>query len=90
MCGFNKKVQGPKTTAFLATLCPDQCSMGEESSSAFFSSELTDGKLNLLRHFISSAVRSGGLAAIVGANKRGSLSLSDTSRATRSTSSILT
>lgn len=60
--------------------------MGEDSSSAFISSELSDGKPNLLQQLICSAVGDGGLAAIVGAYKRGSLSLSDTCFANRSTS----
>ena len=73
---------------FLATLCPNQCSMGEDSSSTFISSELSEGKPNLLQQLICSAVTlgDGGLAAIVSAYKRGSLSLSDTCIANRSTS----
>ena len=48
-----------------------------DSSSTFISSELSDGKPNLLQQLICSAVTVGdrGLAAIVGAYKRGSLSL---------------
>ena len=59
-----------------------------DSSSTFISSELSDGKPNLLQQLICSAVTvgDGGLAAIVGAYKRGSPSLSDTCVANRSTS----
>ena len=59
-----------------------------DSSSTFISSELSDGKPNLLQQLICSAVTvgDGGLAAIVGAYKRGSLSFSDTCVANRSTS----
>ena len=62
--------------------------MGEDSSSIFISSELSDSKPNLLQQLICSAVKvgDGGLAAIVGAYKRGSLLLSDTCFANRSTS----
>ena len=62
--------------------------MGEDSSSTLISSELSDGKPNLLQQLICSAVTvgNGGLAAIVSAYKRGSLSLSDTCFANRSTS----
>ena len=62
--------------------------MGEDSSSTFISSELSDGKPNLLQQLFCSAVtvRDGGLAAIVGAYKRGSLSFSNTCFANRSTS----
>ena len=59
-----------------------------DSSSTFISSEFSDGKPNLLQQLVCSAVTvgDGGLAAIVGAYKRGSLSLSDTCVANRSTS----
>ena len=59
-----------------------------DSSSTFISSELSDGKPNLLQQLICSAVTEGdgGLAAIVGAYKRGSPSLSATCVANRSTS----
>jgi len=43
--------------------------MEKDSSSAFICSELSDGKTNLLQHFVSSAVGDGGLEAIVGAYK---------------------
>ena len=43
--------------------------MGKDSSSAFVSSELSDGKTNLLQHLVSSAVGDGDLEAIVGAHK---------------------
>ena len=59
-----------------------------DSSSTFISSELSDGKPNLLQQLICFAVTmgDGGLAAIVGAYKRVSLSLSDKCVANRSTS----
>ena len=62
--------------------------MGEDSASTVISSELSDGNPNLLQQLICSAVTvgDGGLAAIVGAYKLGSLSLSDTCFANRSTS----
>lgn len=59
------------------------------SSSPFSGSTVLEGTLNLLCRLINSVEGGGGMAAMVGANRRGSLALRETFLVTISISSIL-